>query len=350
MGFSFANLTRWLLLAGLAQAVVCAPEAQAAGHRPGEAILFSSTDDDDVSSNMPSLAAKPPELPDFVTAVQSPTVNFGVGPGSGPLPEPQRPTLSPDQARQMQRLLDERKNWALLTPEEIFGLPTAGKILGVSDRDAFGQPKNETLVAQFYERQEQLRARTNSDNFDAGDSATHWDFSGGQEPQIKPGVLTGGVRPENSPLMNQLLNETPDDRTSPAQATKGIWQKAFNLPAPPPGPTPEQQAAMEQFQQLLQPHSPSGDAAKASSLGGPIFSPSSVAPNSAPGPQAAIPIGASYTPLNSGIGMPAGVARLPGLLGPTNSVLPALAPEWRPPPPPWMSSEPQPGVIPQRKF
>jgi hypothetical protein len=28
----------------------------------------------------------------------------------------------------------------------------------------------------------------------------------------------------------------------------------------------------------------------------------------------------------------------------------ALAPEWKPPPPPWMSSGPQLGVIPQRKF
>ena len=119
--------------------------------------------------------------------------------------------------------------------------------------------------------------------------------------------------------MNQFLNGTPDNRASPAQAPKGGWPKSFNLPAPPPGPTPEQQAAMEQFQQLLQPHSPSGDAAKASSLGSPIFSPSSVAPNSAPGPPAAIPIGASYAPLSSGIAMPAGVARLPGLLGPTNT-------------------------------
>ena len=78
------------------------------------------------------------------------------------------------------------------------------------------------------------------------------------------------------------------------------------------------------------------------------YPPASTAP--AVAQPAAIPMGASYTPLSSGIAMPAGVAPLPGLLGPTNVVAPPLAPEWTPPPPPWVSSGPQLGVIPQRKF
>jgi hypothetical protein len=344
MGFSLANLTRWLLIAGAALAVAASAGAQPAGRRPGQAILFSSADDDGVSSNMTSLAAKPPVLPDFVNAGQSPAANFGAGSRSGPLPEPQSPAFSPDQARQMQRLLDERKNWALLTPEEILGLPTPEKILGVSDRDAFGQPKDETIVAHYYERQEQLRARTNNDNFGAADAAPHWDFSGSQELQMNSGIWTpAGGRPENSALPNPFLNGTPDNRAGSAQSAKSGWPKSFSLPAPPPGPTPEQQAATEQFQQLLQPRSPPGGAAKASSSGSPIFSSSPMAPDSAHGQPAAISMGAAYAPLSSGIAMP-------GLLGPTNSALPAFAPEWKPPPPPWMSSAPQPGVIPQRKF
>jgi hypothetical protein len=161
--------------------------------------------------------------------------------------------------------------------------------------------------------------------------------------------MPAGSRPGNSALMNQFLNETTDNRTDPAQAPESGWPKSFNLPAPPPGPTPEQQAAMEQFQQLLQPHSLSGGTAKAPSLGSPIFSsPATASPVF--GQSVMIPIGASFTPLSSGIAMPVGLTSLPGLLGPTNTVLPALAPEWKPQAPPWMSSAPQPGVIPQRKF
>ena len=351
MGFSFANLTRWLLIAGVTLAAAYAAQAQHAGRRPGQAIIFSSADDDDVSSNMPSLAAKPPGMLDFANTVQSPVLKFGAASETEPQPGPQTPAISPAQAQRMQRLLDERKNWALLTPEEILGLPTQGKIPGVPDRDAFGQPKNKTVVAQYYERQEQLRARTNNDNYGAPDSAPRWDFSGSRELPMNPNIWTpAGSRPGNSALMNQLLNGTPDSRPAPAQAPERGWSKSFNLPAPPPGPTPEQQAAMEQFRQLLQPHSLPGGIAKAPALGRPIFSSPSTTPNPAPGQSAVIPIGASFTPLSSGIAMPAGVTPLPGLLGQNNTALPMLAPEWKPQAPPWMSSAPQPGAIPQRKF
>jgi len=107
---------------------------------------------------------------------------------------------------------------------------------------------------------------------------------------------------------------------------------------------------LEPFQQLLRPHSLSGGAAKAPALGSSIFSPPSTAANPAPGSSAEIPMGASYAPLNSGIGMPVGVTPLPGLLGQTNMGLPVFAPEWKPQAPPWSSSAPQLGAFPQRKF
>jgi hypothetical protein len=246
----------------------------------------------------------------------------------------------------MQRQLDERKNWALLTPEQILGLPTQAKILGIQDRDAFGRPKNESVVAQYYERQEMSRIRTNNDNYAAA-AAPQWGILGGQEPQLNPNIwATAGGRPGNSAFLNQFLNGTPDNRDAAAQAPQSGWSKSFNLPAPPPKTTPEQEAAMAQFQQLLQPRSPLG-AAKNPASGSPLFSPS-MAPAS--GPSAVIPIGASFTPLSSGIAMPAGPTPLPGLLGPTNAAASLFAPAWKPQQPPWMSSAPQLGVIPQRKF
>jgi len=351
MGFSFAKLNRCLLIAGATLAVAYSAEAQHVGRRPGQVILFSSTDDDGVSSNMPSLAAKPPGMLDLANAVQSPAVKFGAASQAEALPPPQPPPVSPARAQQMQRLLDERKNWALLTPEQILGLPTREKILDIQNRDAFGQPKNETVVAQYYERQEQLRDRTNNGNYGAPDSASRRDFSGDRELQMNQSIWTpAGGRPGNSSLMSQFLNGTPDNRSGSAHAPEILWSKSFNLPPPPPKASPEQQAALEQFQQLLQPHSLPGGTAKSPLLGNPIFPSSSTAPNPAFGQPAAIPIGASFTPLSSGIATPAGLTPLPGILGPTNTVLPAFVPEWKPQAPPWASSAPQLGTIPQRKF
>ncbi len=274
MGSSFANLTLRLFLAGLALAVACSAEAQHAGRRPGQAILFSSADDDDVSSNMPSLAAKPPGMLDFENAVQSPAPKFSGASDNG-APGPPPPAISPAQVQQMQQQLDERKNWALLTPEQILGLPTQAKILGIQDRDAFGQPKNESVVAQYYERQEMSRTRTNNDNYATAAPAPQWGILGGQKPQMGPNIWTpSGSRPGNSAFLNQFLNGTPDNRDAAAQTPQSGWSKSFNLPAPPPKATPEQEAAMAQFRQLLQPHSPSDGAAKNPASDSPFFSPS----------------------------------------------------------------------------
>jgi hypothetical protein len=147
--------------------------------------------------------------------------------------------------------------------------------------------------------------------------------------------------------MNQFLNGTPDNRNGSPQPAQSGWSKTFSLPAPPVT-TPEQQAAMDQFQQLLKPHSSPDNPAKATALGSPLFSPSSTA--HAPDSAAVIPVGASYTPLSAGIATPTGVTPLPGLLGPTNELAPAFVPEWKPQSPPWMSSTPQLGVMPPRKF
>ena len=191
------------------------------------------------------------------------------------------------------------------------------------------------------------RTRTNNDNYAAAEPAPQWGILGGQSPQMGPNIWTpAGSRPGNSAFLNQFLNGTPDSRDAAAQAPQSGWSKSFNLPAPPKA-TPEQEAAMAQFRQLLEPHSPPDGAARTPASDSPFFSRSTA---HASGPSTVIPIGKSFTPLSSGIAMPAGPAPLPGLLGPTNAAASVFAPEWKPQPPPWMSSQPQLGVIPQRKF
>ena len=265
------------------------------------------------------------------------------------------PAISPGQARQMQQLLDERRNWALLTPEQILGLPTQEKILGIADRDAFGQLKNESATTRYIERQDQLHARTNNVNSGRADPSSRRGFSAGMDPQkpqlINPGFWNpSGGRSGNPGLLEQIIGGTPDKRTDAAQSPKSIWQKSFSMPAPEPKPTPEQQVAMTQFRELLQPHSLSSGAAKASSFGTPTLVAPATAPKPAPETAPADPIGASFAPLSRGVTMPAGLTPLPGLLGPTNTGIQALVPEWKPQPPPWLSSTPQLDTFPQRKF
>ncbi len=236
----------------------------------------------------------------------------------------------------------------MMTPEEILGLPTQKKILGVTDRDAFGRPKDESVVMQYFDRQDPSQSRTNNGHFGAVGPATRQVLLGGQGLQFNPDIWAGpDGKPGDPELMNPFSTGKTDNRGASAKAPQNDWLKTFNLPAPPPKPTPEQQSALDQFRDLLQPHPASSSAAKGAALTSPLFSSSATAPTVVP--PVTVPIGVSYTPVSSGIGMPAVVQALPSLFNQSNTA-PAFEPAWKAQPPPWVSSVPQLGVMPQRKF
>jgi hypothetical protein len=351
MGSSLAMLARRLLPVGAVAVAVCMAEAQSAEQGMGVPIIFSSPDSGTVKSNAISLA---PKLPSWASP----------SPAEAPSTELELPTQpgqvfrapSPEETQRMQKLLDQRKNWALLTPAEILGLPTQEKILGVQERDAFGQPKNETAVTQYYERQGRLRARTNNYgyNYSWTNWAPRWNSSGNRDELANPDAESAADSRRSEPptLVDQLLGRTRSRRapTSEEGAAEFGWPKPFSLAPLPLAPTPEQRAAMEQFQQLLQPHPLQDSTAKASKTVKPLYSSTFDGSSLAAKPPEANPLGVSFTPLSSGLTLPAAYSPLTGLAGQTPATSPAAAPEWKPSPPPWMSSTPQLGVIPQRKF
>src|ERR1035441_10730353 len=55
-------------------------------------------------------------------------VNFDVLPGS-----PNQNPVSAASAAQWRKFLEGKKNWTLMTPEEVLGIPTPEKILGITD-------------------------------------------------------------------------------------------------------------------------------------------------------------------------------------------------------------------------
>jgi hypothetical protein len=360
MGFSAAIWTRWLLLTLMAVATVCSAEIQEKARQPGQPIIFSAPVNDTVSSNMPSLAVKPPPPGNLADTVKSPIFHLDAVLPAEPLPEPQQPRVSPEEAKRMKRQQEERDNWSLLTPEQILGLPTQEKVLGVQDRDRSGDGKEESVVVQYYERQQRLRARTN--NYDY---SYDYGYDYGPTNGLPKGNVYGsressmgsdrwpraGARQDSPTLLSQLLARTQSSRTDADSAQNDGWSRPFNLPAAPPGQTPEQKVAMEQFQQLLKPRAAPGDSTKASGPGNSIFPAASTASGLTPQIAPAVTtIGGSYPPLNNGLNMPVGLVPLSGISGPNNPSLPTLAPAWTPAPPPWQSTGPQLGVMPSRKF
>jgi hypothetical protein len=157
-----------------------------------------------------------------------------------------------------------------------------------------------------------------------------------------------GLKNPRSTIFNNSLNATPNNGffANPGEGT--VWSKLVDLPVPLPAPDPVQQADMDQFRQLLERGS-LPTAATTFAPGGPTFFQPQTLPASGSTQPLANPAGASFIPLSSGIGKPAGLESLPGVTGQADSqsaFIPSLVPQA----PPWMSQTPQPFVVPQRKF
>jgi len=326
-----------LLAVALAMSVM--PAVQAQGPAPQEQrISFSSPDNDDVNSNVPSLAPLASPLTGAADSVRAPSLDFNPSPG-GPVPGPE-PMPSPEQAAQMQQQLDKEKDWALLTPEEILGVPTAEKLFGLPGTNAEGQWDNgsESLEQRFLQREQQRDNATTNGGFAA---LSQWNLpTGATNGAIAAAVAIG----EGSPGLQGLFF-TPLS-ANPAQNQNAGGSGLFGLGSPPPAPTApnaEQVAEDEAFQKLITPYQEAPSATPPGET--PSSSPSM--PDTLLAKSQANPIGASFVPLSGNINAAAGANPMPTLIPLTNT---PIAPEWKPQLPPWLDPTPQPGEVPRRPF
>lgn len=300
------------LLAGAWIVVALSVEAQQPATNAGQSIIFSSPDNGRGSSNPTPFSTKS-SSPNFRDSFQS----------ASPVPTfddlSVAPPPAPGEGQQLQRLPERRKDWVFMTPAEILGVTTPGKNLQTQERDAAGQPKNPTPSQNS---SGDRYNRTNNAAFNPADS---------------------GLENPQSTIFSRL-NAALNDDLFTSQNADSNRSKLSGSPAP----NPAQQADMDQFRQLLEPGFLPATAATLSpgrtALSQPQTSP-------APGTTQPLvnPFGASFTPLSSGIGKPAGLQPLSGVTRQT-STQPAITPSWAPQQPPWMSQTSQPFVIPQRKF
>jgi len=341
-------------LAGVVSALCLSAAAQNGAPPASKPIIFSAPAGDTVGSNAPSFASQLSSRPNFLNEVRAPVSVFRVESPAPPSPViPRAPTLSRAEARRLQKILDERENWALLTPEEILGLDVSRNTFRTPEQEAAADgQRNLTVVERFLERQRQ--PRTAATNGYSDDSSPGWDSSGGQ------GGATNGISlsalgfglPTTKQIWDRLFNDTPaNDPFAGRDESRGAgWFKTLGQPTQPAAPTPEQRAERERFKQLLDLGSYTDLATKSAPGGKSISSLQSLSAAPLDQMPSVNLMGASLTPLSSGIGRPTGLMPLPGIAGPTNWQSSASLSSWAPQPPPWLSPTPQPFTAPQRKF
>jgi len=341
------------LLAGALAAVALSAVAQKDAPPSSKPIIFSPPAGENTVSNAPLLFPRLSDRPNIGNQVRAPVSIFDVQTPSLPLPvPPPAPALSRADVRRLQKILDARENWALMTPEEILGVDTSGNTARTPGQEAADDQQKLTLIGRFLERQQRSQVTVTNESY-GGDASSGWDFS-----RNRSGMTNGSSSDSariGSPTVAQILDRFFNDTSAnnpfagPDGNGSAAWFKSLGLPPQPAPPTPEQLAERERFSQLLDPGTYADTAAKSSPDSKFL---SVLQPLSDMGPDKGVmasPVGSSFAPLNSGIGKPAGLLPLPGIAGSTNWQSSAAA-AWAPQPPPWLVQTPQPFTMPQRKF
>jgi hypothetical protein len=315
----------------------------ARAQQSGQSIIFSSPQTGGLQPGVASLRidnSGPGILPGTMPA---PVKFFDFTPPNDILPSP-APADS-FQQRRTKKMLENRQNWILMTPEEILSATTADKTSQSPELDALGREKTQTELERYLDRENLLRTgATNAWQNDKASSA--WNFSQDRDDvnSLDSGRTSSMDAPRN---LSQFLNNGRWNQNGfVIQNGNSGWNAFGQSSALTSKPDLEQLAAMERFRQLLNPSPPETSKSSSESqffaVPKPTADPLMMQPEFVPNPA-----GASFMPLNSGISRPTGLTPLPTAT--TSAAFPAATPIGRLQPPPWLLQGPQPFVMPQRK-
>lgn len=317
------------------------------GQESTQPILFSSPDNGN-GANLNAINGD--SSLSLQNALQSPSLfNRNKSGGNLSLPSGAASSSSSEaDGARLQNLLNDRKNWAFMTPEEILGLSTTDNSRQTSSGSGAGQGMNLSAVDRFTERQIQS-GNANASSF----SSFGWQDPNKENSSKLPSLVSDNLKDSapNWNLQGATLNDNSFNSKGSISSLSQLFDSSGAAPQPLLSIQQNQNAGMEQFRQLLQP--------PASAVQPP---PSTVLPNwnigvKTPSGFTFAPdngndhsgIGAALTPLRAEIATPSGLTPLLGAVAQQNST-PQSPPSWAPKPPPWLSKEPQPFQIPQRKF
>ena len=259
------------------------------------------------------------------------------------LPMP-APSYQPAWNQSDNEAADKRKNWALLTPDQILGVKTPEEVLGTKDQDG---RKKLSLEEQFLLRQREVRGaltngrpsalswRDDANPFLNGDrnnrSQNQWpSYDSRRDDTVRSDSikslksLAGDMKPSGF----QMPDEPQQD---------SLWISGFARPAQPQA-TPEQTAALERFRALMTP-TPASDKVNPSAT---YFKPVKAADANFEQPSPNMnPAGHTYNAVENDILQPQRLTPLPGVTGPATKKDEDKRPSWQAQPPPWMQSGPQ---------
>ena len=142
-----------VVVLGLAGVLMCS--AQSKGSQRVRPIEFSAPRSDEVTTNLHQLTSRKDGLKQLEEDLYAPLQSFT--PRSSlegvMVPPPRAAAPSPVQSKRAKELLERRKNWMFMTPEDLLAAPTVEQILKTPERGLDGlEKKDSPAMERYHER------------------------------------------------------------------------------------------------------------------------------------------------------------------------------------------------------
>jgi hypothetical protein len=340
IGFAGMNVLMRPLSACLAAGIVVWSGAAMAQSQIQFSVPTGHDKTDKSSSLMPESTTKKLKAKDY-NAPPASLFGGGYQPPRFMQPLPTGPAYDNSAAmnsRQWRQFLDNKRNWALSTPEDILGVQTPEKILGIKSANDDSQLSAE----QRYWNRQNNRGTNGAAGYNmrGQNNNSVLDIYGDQAKLLRPdkgGNPGGGGAAVRTSAFGQTINPGRNagmfsvTKTSAGQVDRSLsdrpaWGNAFNLPAPLEKPSLDEQSSMDRFRSLLDPSLSAETVAEKTTvktadlggggggaLGGPV-DPLMQLPQTKDNPA-----GRSYQPLAHDAARPVGLKPLPGISTSTGS-------------------------------
>jgi hypothetical protein len=247
-----------LVAVAVGSLLLCSAQA---GPKPrGRAIDFSEPKSDEVTTNLHQLTSKKDGLKQLEDDLYAPLQMFS--PKSSldgvPAPAPRPPATSAIQSKRAKELLERRKNWMFMSPEDLLAGPTVDDILKTPRYDANGKEKKELEpMERYYQRLATKRPGTKNINESTVDdlfSPAKASNPRDQTDSHDDSNLPSGIRESASALKQLVEPDAGADRFG-QNAPQNGFSDTFGLART--APTKEQTLAhktyMDEYRSLIDP-------------------------------------------------------------------------------------------------
>jgi hypothetical protein len=241
----------WLGAATLVLSGVVVVSAQSGGTGRGRPIEFSVPRGGEVTTNLQQLTSKPDDLRQLEEGFSKPMQPFTPqGSLDGVVAPPTRPPASATiQSKRVKELLERRKNWVFMTPEDLLAAPTVEEILKAPQLGPDGQQDKELPALERYFQRQAVKRSAADNPLDSGSAdlfgqpkqSDSRDELAVQEDTSLPSSLR-----ETAEALSKLFQPGGSDSPFTQGAAHGDFSDTFGL-----GNNPLTKDQMQQHKKLM---------------------------------------------------------------------------------------------------